>query len=150
MEGTGRRRAWAVCAAVVVAAAVVSLLWTNTASTQIFLSGGGWRCYPAKQPKGSQKFVPPPPITLNGNLQLNSTAQVLKPVFYCDPVNHAAINSTNSTEQLALVCYSIKDISGMKFPGATVQVNSDLFGGALAVKKSKIFCAPAFLVSVGP
>jgi hypothetical protein len=33
MEGARRRPVWAVCAAVVVAAAVVSLLWTETAST---------------------------------------------------------------------------------------------------------------------
>jgi hypothetical protein len=145
MEATRRRPVWAVCAAVVVAAAVLSLLWTDTASTQPFGSQG-WRCYPAKQPKGFPKFVPVD-IALNGTLQ-GTTAQALKPVLFCDPVNGPV---TNSTERVGLVCYSIKDAKGTpKFPGATVGVNSDLFGGALAVKKSKIFCAPAFLLSVGP
>ena len=51
-----------------------------------------------------------------------------------------------------LVCYSIKDDSGTpKFSGATVAVlNSDLFAGQLAVKKSKTFCTIGFGQPVGP
>jgi hypothetical protein len=142
MEGTRRLPVWAVCAAVVVAAAVLSLLWTDIASTQV--SPQGWRCYPAKQPKGETKFVPTE-LVLNGTLQGTNT-QALKPVLYCDPVN----GGTNATE-FSLVCYSIKDDSGTpKFPGATVEVNADLFAGMLAVKKSKIFCTMGFGQPVGP
>ena len=140
MEGTRRRPVWAVCAAVVVAAAVVSLLWTDTASTQI--APQGWRCYPAKQSKGETKFVPVD-LTLNGTIQ-GTTGQALKPVLYCDPVNAALVNST---QPLPLVCYSIKDASGTpKFPGATVDVAvPDVpFNGSLALKKSKTFCVVVF------
>jgi len=137
---------WAVCAAVVVAAAVLSLLWSDTASTQI-VPPQGWRCYPAKQPKGSPKFVPQE-IVLNGTLQ-HTSGQALKPVLYCDPVNQGGLNSTTGP---GLVCYSIKDDSGTpKFSGATVAVlNSDLFAGQLAVKKSKTFCTIGFGQPVGP
>jgi hypothetical protein len=138
MEGTRRRRVWAVCAAVVVAAAVVSLLWTDTASTQIFATG--WRCYPAKQPKGTPKFEPTD-LVLNGTLQ-GTNAQALKPVLYCDPLS-SGVNSTT----FSLICYSIKDDAGTpKFPGATVEASDSQlpFDGTLAVKKSKIFCSPAF------
>ncbi len=136
MEGTRRRPVWAVCAAVVVAAAALSLLWTDTASTQT--EPPGWRCYPAKQPKGETKFVPVD-LTFNGTIQ-GTTGQALKPVLYCDPVNSAVVNGT---EPQALVCYSIKDDSGTpKFPGATVDVAvPDVpFNGSLALKKSKTFC----------
>jgi hypothetical protein len=141
MEATRRRPVWAVCAAVVVAAAVLSLLWTDTASTQI--APQGWRCYPAKQPKGAAKFVPVDMI-FNGTLQ-GTTGQALKPVLYCDPINEGGSNSTS----MSLVCYSIKDESGTpKFPGATVGVANFgfafPFNGSLAVKKSKIFCELAF------
>jgi hypothetical protein len=140
MEGTRRRPVWAVCAAVVVAAAVVSLVWTDTASTQIFATG--WRCYPAKQPKGTPKFEPTD-LVLNGTLQ-GTNAQALKPVLYCDPVSPGVVNATAAP---SLVCYSIKDASGTpKFPGATVEV-SDFelpFNGTLDLKKSKLFCSMAF------
>src|SRR5262249_13325204 len=137
MEATRRRSTWAVCAAVVVAATVLSLLWTETASTQT--PPQGWRCYPAKQPKGATKHVPIG-IPLNGTLQ-STSGQALKPVLYCDPVNQGGLNSTNSTIGPGLVCYSIKDDSGTpKFPGATVVLESELFAGQLAVKKSKLFC----------
>ena len=144
MEGTRRRPVWAVCAAVVVAAAVLSLLWTDTASTQT-QPPPGWRCYPAKQSKGEMKFVPVD-LTLNGTIQLGTTAQALKPVLYCDPVNAALVNST---QPLALVCYSIKDTSGTKFLGATVgvAVPNVPFNGSLDLKKSKTFCVFAFRVS---
>jgi hypothetical protein len=136
MEGTRRRPVWAICAAVVVAAAVLSLVWTDTASTQT--EPPGWRCYPAKQPKGETKFVPVD-LTFNGTIQ-GTTGQALKPVLYCDPVNSAVVNGT---EPPALVCYSIKDDSGTpKFPGATVDIAvPDVpFNGSLALKKSKTFC----------
>ena len=142
MEGTRRRPVWAVCAAVVVAAAVLSLLWTDTASTQTQVPPG-WRCYPAKQSKGEMKFVPVD-LTLNGTIQLGTTAQALKPVLYCDPVNQGGLNSTTGP---GLVCYSIKDDSGTpKFPGATVDVSEPelAFSGPLDVKKSKLFCTTAF------
>ncbi len=138
MEGTRRRPAWAVCAAVVVAATVLSLLWTDTASTQI--APQGWRCYPGKPPKGSPKFVPVDMI-FNGTLQ-GTTGQALKPVLYCDPINNGGSNDT----ALSLVCFSIKDDSGTpKFPGATVGVGAlDFpFNGSLALKKSKTFCTLA-------
>ena len=140
MEGTRRRPVWAMCAAVVIAAAVLSLLWSDTASTQI--APQGWRCYPAKQPKGETKFVPVD-LILNGTIQ-GTTGQALKPVLYCDPVNSGGLNSTSS---LPLVCYSIQDASGTpKFPGATVDVAvPDVpFNGSLALKKSKTFCVFAF------
>ena len=140
MEGTRRRPVWALCAAVVIAAAVLSLLWSDTASTQI--APQGWRCYPAKQPKGETKFVPVD-LILNGTIQ-GTTGQALKPVLYCDPVNSGGLNSTSS---LPLVCYSIQDASGTpKFPGATVDVAvPDVpFNGSLALKKSKTFCVFAF------
>ena len=140
MEGSRRRPVWAVCAAVVVAAAVLSLLWTDTASTQT--EPQGWRCYPAKQPKGETKFVPVD-LILNGTIQ-GTTGQALKPVLYCDPVNSGGLNSTSS---LPLVCYSIQDASGTpKFPGATVDVSEPelAFSGPLDVKKSKLFCTTAF------
>ena len=145
MEGTRRRPVWAVCAAVVVAAAALSLVWTDTASTQV--APQGWRCYPAKQPKGQMKFGPVE-IPLSGTLQQTS-GQALKPVLYCDPVNQGGLNSTTGP---GLVCYSIKDDSGTpKFSGATVAVlNSDLFAGQLAVKKSKTFCTIGFGQPVGP
>ena len=145
MEGTRRRPVWAVCAAVVVAAAALSLLWTDTASTQV--APQGWRCYPAKQPKGATKFVPVG-LIFNGTLQ-GTSGQALKPVLYCDPVNQGGLNSTTGP---GLVCYSIKDDSGTpKFSGATVAVlNSDLFAGQLAVKKSKTFCTIGFGQPVGP
>jgi hypothetical protein len=139
MEGTRRRPVWAVCAAVVIAAAVLSLLWTDTASTQQ-IAPQGWRCYPGKPPKGSPKFVPVDMI-FNGTLQ-GTTGQALKPVLYCDPIN----GGLNATE-VALVCFSIKDDSGTpKFPGATVDVATfDFpFNGSLALKKSKTFCTFAF------
>jgi hypothetical protein len=83
----------------------------------------------------------PVEIPLNGTLQRTS-GQALKPVLYCDPVNQGGLNSTAFP---GLVCYSIKDDSGTpKFPGVTVDVNSDLFAGQLAVKKSKIFCTLGF------
>ena len=143
MEGTRRRPVWAMCAAVVIAAAVLSLLWSDTASTQI--APQGWRCYPAKQPKGETKFVPVD-LILNGTIQ-GTTGQALKPVLYCDPVNSGGLNSTSS---LPLVCYSIQDASGTpKFPGATVDVAvPDVpFNGSLDLKKSKTFCVFAFRVS---
>jgi hypothetical protein len=143
MEGTPRRPVWAVCAAAVVAATVLSLLWTDSAHTQIVAMG--WRCYPAKQPKGTPKFEPTE-LVLDGTLQVTNT-QALKPVFYCDPVSPA----TNATAGPSLVCYSIKDDSGTpKFPGATVDV-SDFelpFDGTLDVKKSKLFCSMASGVPV--
>ena len=148
MEGTRRRPVWAVCAAVVVAAAVLSLLWTDTASTQTQVPPG-WRCYPAKQSKGEMKFVPVD-LTLNGTIQLGTTAQALKPVLYCDPVNSGG--GLNSTSPLPLVCHSIKDTSGTKFPGATVGVAvPDVpFNGSLALKKSKTFCVFAFPLPTPP
>jgi hypothetical protein len=136
MEEARCRPVWAVCAAVVVAAAVLSLLWTDTASTQV--APPGWRCYPAKQPNGATKFVPVD-LVLNGTFQGTMT-QALKPVLYCDPVNNGGLNSTESP---ALVCYSIKDASGTpKFPGATVDVTTaDVpFNGSLSLKKSKTVC----------
>ena len=143
MEATRRRPVWAVCATVVVAAAVLSLLWTDTASTQIAPSG--WRCYPAKQPKGAPKFVPVSMI-FNGTLQ-GTTGQAIKPVLFCDPINGGGTNSTSN--DMALVCYSIKDESGTpKFPETQVQVTNFgfafPFNGTLATKKSKIFCELAF------
>jgi hypothetical protein len=140
-----------VCAAVVVAAAVLSLAWTETASTQVVVAPPGWRCYPAKLPKGSPKFVPVG-IGFNGTaVQNGTTGQAVKPLLYCDPVSMGGgLNSTSIIEP-PLVCYGIKDDSGTpKFPGATVVVNSELFAGRLAIKKSKIFCSPTFLESVGP
>ena len=147
MEATRRRSMWAVCAAVVIVAAVLSLVWTDTASTQSVFPG--WRCYPAKLPKGS-KFVPVG-IGFNSTaVQNGTTGQAVKPLLYCDPVSMGGLNSTSSIEP-PLVCYGIKDDSGTpKFPGATVVVNSELFAGQLAIKKSKIFCSPTFLESVGP
>ena len=90
----------------------------------------------------------PVEIPLSGTLQQTS-GQALKPVLYCDPVNQGGLNSTTGP---GLVCYSIKDDSGTpKFPGATVAVlNSDLFAGQLAVKKSKTFCTIGFGQPVGP
>ena len=140
MEGTRRRPVWAVCAAVVIAAAVLSLLWTDTASTQT--EPPGWRCYPAKQAKGETKFVPVD-LIFNGTIQ-GTSGQALKPVLYCDPVNSGLINSTESP---ALVCYSIKDAPGTpKFPGATVDVVvPDVpFNGSLELRKSKTFCVVVF------
>lgn len=142
MEGTRRRPVWALCVAAVVAATVLSLVWTDSASTQIFATG--WRCYPAKQPKGTPKFEPTA-LVLNGTLQ-GTNAQALKPVLYCDPVS-AGLNNTNTTRFPSLVCYSIKDASGTpKFPGATVDVSEPelAFSGPLDVKKSKLFCTTAF------
>ncbi len=139
MEEPRCRPVWAVCAAVVVGAAVLSLLWTDTASTQV--APPGWRCYPANQAKGETKFVPVD-LVLNGTFQETMT-QALKPVLYCDPVN-VGLNSTASP---ALVCYSIKDDSGTpKFPGATVDVTTaDVpFNGTLSLKKSKTVCVFAF------
>jgi hypothetical protein len=136
-----------VCAAAVVAAAALSLLWTDTASTQT--APQGWRCYPAKQLKGETKFVPVD-LGLNGTIQLGTTGQALKPVLYCDPVNSGG--GLNSTSPLPLVCYSIKDTSGTKFPGATVGVAvPDVpFNGSLALKKSKTFCVFAFPLPTPP
>src|SRR5262249_24834654 len=146
MEATRRRPVWAVCAAVVLAATVLSLLWTETASTQI--APAGWRCYPGKPPKGSPKFVPVDMI-FNGTFQ-GTTGQALKPVLYCDPINNGGVNST---QPLGLVCFSIKDDSGTpKFPGATVDLSAIdfTFNGWLALKKSKIFCTPAFVTGENP
>src|SRR5262245_53959260 len=145
MEATRRRPVWAVCAAVVLAATVLSLLWTDTASTQI--APQGWRCYPGKPPKGSPKFEPVD-MFFNGTLQ-GTTGQALKPVLYCDPVN----TGLNNTEFPALVCFSIKDDSGTpKFPGVTVDVSAlDFpFNSSLALKKSKTFCTLAIGHPVGP
>ena len=144
MERTRRRPVWAVCAAVVVAAAVLSLLWTDTASTQI--APQGWRCYPAKQSKGQTKFAPVD-LILNGALQFNTDTQALKPIFYCDPVNQGL----NATASPSLICYSIKDAKGTpKFSGATVEVSDFALplNGTLDVKKSKFFCSMAFGVPV--
>src|SRR5262245_10008521 len=146
MEATRRRPVWAVCAAVVVAATVRSLLWTDTASTQT--EPPGWRCYPAKQPKGSPKFVPVDMI-FNGTLQ-GTNGQALKPVLFCDPINNGGLNNT---EPLGLVCFSIKDDSGTpKFPGVTVDVGvlALPFDGSLALKKSKTFCTLAIFNRENP
>jgi hypothetical protein len=137
-----RRRLWSVCAAAVVAASVASLLWTDTASTQP-IAPQGWRCYPAKQPKGTPKFAPVD-LILSGTLQ-QTDSQAVKPVLYCELVNSAGSNSTIGLLPTALACFAIKDDSGTpKFPGATVGVASELLNGTLAVKKSKLFCLPAF------
>src|SRR5262249_44684052 len=136
MEATRRRPVWAVCAAVVVAAAVLSLLWTDTASTQPIFAQG-WRCYPAKQPKGETKFAPVD-LIFNGTLQ-GTSGPAPKPVLSCHPLNQGLNNTTFP----GLVCYSIKDDS--KFSGETVEVSSSaLFTGMLAVKKSKTFCTLGF------
>ena len=125
-------RVWTACAATIVAGAVLSLVWPGGAGSQV-VAPEGWRCYPAK---GSPKFVPTD-ITLNGTLQKEGMATVLKPAFYCDPVN----SITNSTLGPALACYKIRN-DASKFEGAQPNISSPLGNETLELKKSKLFCLP--------
>jgi hypothetical protein len=125
---------WSVCAAVAVAGSVLSLVWTDRASTQGVPNIPGWRCYAAKTAKGT-KFTPRD-VTWNGSLEL-STATVLKPVAYCDRVNGGDINNT----AVALACYKIKDVKGTeKFRGAQINISGPFGAESLDLKKSKTVC----------
>jgi len=138
MEGRRRRFVWSVCAVAVVAGTLGSLLWSDPASTQVIVPG--WRCYPAKLPKGAPKFVETD-VVLNGTLQ-GSVATAIKPAFYCDRVDQGL----NSTSSPPLVCYKIKDVKGTpKFPGAQPSFTDPLLhvNATLDLKSSKLFCVQA-------
>lgn len=140
MASSRRWSVWSVCAAVAVAGSVLSLVWTESASTQGVPEIPGWRCYPAKTAKGAAKFTPRD-VTWNGSLEV-SAATVVKPVAYCDAVNNSQINNTAS----ALACYKIKDVKGStKFAGAQINISGPFGNETLALKKSSTVC-----VSVSP
>jgi hypothetical protein len=132
-------RVWTACASAIVAGAVLSLMWPGGASSQVVIPG--WRCYPAKDLKGTPKFAATD-VLLNGTLQ-GSVATAVKPAFYCDPVNSQVINGTQTIR--ALACYKIKDLKGTpKFPGAQVSIGSPIGdqNETLDLKTSKLFCVP--------
>jgi hypothetical protein len=135
MASSRRWSVWSVCAAVAVAGSVLSLVWTESASTQGVPNIPGWRCYAAKTAKGTAKFTARD-VFWNGSLQ-QSAATVLKPVAYCDPVNNSQINNTVS----ALACYKIKDVqSTPKFAGAQINISTPFGDETLDLKKSNTVC----------
>ena len=140
MAPSRRWSVWSVCAAVAVAGSVLSLVWTENASTQGVPNIPGWRCYAAKTAKGTAKFTERD-VFWNGSLQ-QSAATVLKPVAYCDQVNQSQINNTAS----ALACYKIKDVKGTpKFLATHINISTPFGAESLDLKKSKTVC-----VSVNP
>lgn len=135
MAPSRRWSVWSVCAAVAVAGSVLSLVWTERASTQGVPNIPGWRCYAAKTAKGTAKFAARD-VSWNGSLQI-SDATVVKPVAYCDAVNSSQINNTVS----ALACYKIKDVQGTpKFAAAQINISGPFGNETLALTKSKTVC----------